>query len=29
LGPLWSHKFPRFPESDLKNLGALRPMMIG
>src|ERR1700681_3408896 len=28
LGPLSGPEIPRFPESDFKNLGALRPMMI-
>jgi hypothetical protein len=29
LGPLSGPEIPRFPESDFKHLGALRPMMIG
>src|SRR6266436_2173474 len=29
LGPLSGPEIPRFPESDFKNLRALRPMMIG
>jgi hypothetical protein len=29
LGRLSGPEIPRFPESDFKNLGALRPMMIG
>jgi hypothetical protein len=29
LGPLSGPEIPRFPESDFKNLEALRPMMIG
>src|SRR6202171_5905290 len=29
LGPLSGPEIPRVPESDFKNLGALRPMMIG